>query len=70
MIRQPLQSSNIASVGFDSESNTMEVEFHNGQIHHYHDVSGETHQRLINHPSPGAFLHASVKNRFRSTKVK
>jgi len=70
MNRQPLDSSNIKSVGFDSNANIMEVEFKSGDVYRYDNVSGETHQRLLNHPSPGAFLHASVKNRFPSTKVK
>ena len=38
MIRQPVSSSNIRSIGYDSESNTLEIEFHSGGVYQYFGV--------------------------------
>lgn len=38
MIRQPVSSSNIRSIGYDSKSNTLEIEFHSGGVYQYFGV--------------------------------
>ena len=38
MIRDPVSSSNIASIGYDSDSETLEIEFTNGSIYQYFNL--------------------------------
>lgn len=38
MNRNPVSSSNVKSVGYDSESSRLEVEFHHGGIYQYYGV--------------------------------
>lgn len=70
MTRKPIESSTIKSIGHDPNEGVLEIEFNSGQVHRYHGVASETHQRLVNHPSPGGYFHANIKERFRSTKAK
>lgn len=54
MIRQPVSSSRIRSVGW--EHNVMEVEFHNGAVYQYHNVSHAEYQNFLNSSSLGSAL--------------
>lgn len=54
MQRQYVSSSRISSVGW--ESNTMEIEFKDGAIYQYQNVSQPTYQEFINSGSLGSAL--------------
>ncbi len=54
MNRQSVSSSRISSVGW--ENNTLEVEFKDGAIYQYFDVSKSEYQDFINSPSLGSAL--------------
>jgi hypothetical protein len=61
MIRTPVSSSNISSIGYDPRSQTLEVEFHNGSVYQYSGVPAVIHQGLMDASSHGHFLDAYVK---------
>ena len=61
MERIPVQSSNLASVGYDSKTATLEVEFLNGSIYQYFGVPAEVHQGLMNAGSKGSYLDQNIK---------
>ena len=54
MFRHAVSSSRIASVGW--ENNTLEVEFHNGAIYQYYEVTKSEYTDFINAPSLGHAL--------------
>lgn len=54
MIRQPVSSSRISSVGW--ENNIMEIEFHNGAVYQYYNVSVSEYNLFLNSPSLGSAL--------------
>lgn len=54
MIRQPVKSSRIASVGWMND--VMEVQFHNGSVYQYFDVSEVEFQNFMESPSLGHSL--------------
>lgn len=68
MERQPVISSNIVSVGYDSQSLTLEIEFNNG-IYLYHDVPDHIYQELINSDSKGSYLHNHIKNAYNHERI-
>jgi hypothetical protein len=70
MIRQPVQSSNIKSVGYDSQNKTLEVEFKSGGIFQYHNVNEDAHKNLLNADSIGSHFHKNIKSNYGSTKIK
>ena len=65
--RQFVNSSRISSVGW--ENNTLEVEFKNGAIYQYLDVSKSEYQNFINAPSLGSALSVLDKQH-RYSKIK
>lgn len=62
MERVSVSSSNIASVGHDSASQTLEIEFLNGSIYEYYDVPEDVYQELISASSVGGYFAQRVKN--------
>ncbi|HFI0419814.1 TPA: KTSC domain-containing protein [Streptococcus suis] len=58
MQRQYATSSNVRSVGW--ENNTLEVEFNNGSIYHYHNVSLSEYQSVLV-GSVGSNIHRLAK---------
>lgn len=65
MPRQPVRSSNIASIGYESSTNTLEVEFLNGAVYQYYGVPKTVYEGLMNASSHGSFLAAHVKGRYQ-----
>ncbi len=61
MDRRYVQSSNIASIGYDSNSQTLEVEFLNGAIYQYYDVPEALYEGLMAADSHGKFLNEFIK---------
>lgn len=69
MNRQPVTSSNIASIGYDVDSQTLEIEFLNGGLYQYFDVPQYVHQELMNASSHGQYLAQNIKGAYRFSKV-
>jgi hypothetical protein len=61
MERIPVQSSNLASVGYDAESLTLEIEFYHGGIYQYFGVPQDIYDGLINASSKGKYFHQTIK---------
>lgn len=54
MIRKPVNSSRISSVGW--ENNTLEIGFPDGAVYQYHGVSYDAYTNFMNSPSLGSEL--------------
>jgi hypothetical protein len=62
MERTPIKSSSIASIGYDPETQILEVEFrHGGAIYHYAKVPPEKHAALMASDSIGKHFHAYIR---------
>jgi hypothetical protein len=69
MERSPVQSSNVAEVGYDPASMTLEVLFHNGSIYRYFDVPQAVYSELMSAASVGAYLNSQIKNQYRYARM-
>lgn len=69
MIRQHVSSSNISSIGYDPESQTLEIEFHGGGIYEYFNVPESVFDTLMSSSSLGSFFHRSIRNKYRFRKI-
>jgi hypothetical protein len=56
MTRIHVTSSNVESVGYDTGTQTLEVEFKNGYIYQYFDVPETIYQQMIQADSAGEIL--------------
>jgi len=69
MNRIPVDSSNIADVGYDDDTMTLEVGFRNGTVYQYFDVPQTVYQEFMGADSKGIFLNANIKNHYRYAKM-
>ncbi|ELZ06184.1 hypothetical protein C482_00140 [Natrialba chahannaoensis JCM 10990] len=69
MDRTPVSSSNLRSVGYDPESQTLEIAFNSGGVYQYYDVPESVYRGLMNAASHGKYHARHIKDRFRYAKV-
>lgn len=69
MNRIPVTSSNVDSVGYDTNTQTLEVEFKNGYVYQYFDVPENIYKQMIHADSAGRFLFTNIKGVFRYARV-
>ena len=63
MNRAFVKSSNIKSIGYDAESETLEVEFSGERVYQYFGVPQQLHSDLMRAKSHGGFLYANISSR-------
>jgi len=61
MNRTPVSSSNLASVGYDSSTQVLEVEFLHGGIYQYSGIPSWVHADLMAASSHGSYFDQHVK---------
>jgi hypothetical protein len=66
---QTVDSSNLDSVGYDSQSKTLHVQFKGGARYAYADVPSSAHAALMAAPSKGVHLNANIIGKYQSQKV-
>lgn len=69
MERYSVASSNVASIGYDEASQTLEVEFLNGSIYQYYGVPQAMYDELMQAGSKGRFLNTYIKNAYGYSRV-
>ena len=60
MEREPVTSTNVVSLGYDAESETLEVEFKSG-VYQYYNVPQSIYDEMIASESIGKFLNVYIK---------
>ena len=55
-----VESSMIHAVGYDAETQTLEVVFNSGGIYHYEDVPPEEYEGLMDAESKGRYMRANI----------
>jgi hypothetical protein len=65
MTRTPVSSSNIVSIGYDSTTQVLEVEFKDSSIYEYYGVPAFLHDGLMRASSKGSFLAQHIKGHYR-----
>lgn len=69
MDREPVSSSTILSIGYDSGSETLEVEFKQTGVYQYLNVPQFIWEQLMSADSVGKFFNAEIKNAYPFAKV-
>ena len=70
MHRTSVNSSNIQSIGYDSQSSILEVEFTSGDIYQYFNVPDYLYQQFLGALSQGQFLNDYIRYNYRYQKVR
>ncbi len=58
-----VRSTNVAAVGYDSETREIYVEFRNGRVYVYGNASEATFEALLHAGSVGRYLNREIKPR-------
>ena len=64
MERIAVDSSSVASVGYDRATFELEIEFRNGRTYRYQQVPIGAFRLLLQAPSVGQFVNEQIKPRF------
>lgn len=62
MNHTPVSSSNLASVGYDASTRTLQVAFRNGSLYEYSNVPQPIYDGLMRASSHGRYFDAHIKN--------
>jgi hypothetical protein len=69
MKRESVSSTNIAEIGYDPPSLTLEVMFRNGGVYQYFDIPKQEYESLLGAASIGEYLNRNIKGRYRYARV-
>jgi hypothetical protein len=58
----PVDSSMIASMGYDPQSRTLVILYNNGKAYEYYNVPPEEYQGLLAAESKGKYINANIKD--------
>jgi len=63
----PVESSNIASIGW--ENMELYITFNFGATYVYYDVPEEVFEEMLDAPSKGKYFHANIKGKYDYDKA-
>ena len=69
MQRNPVTSSMLASVGYDKDTETLEVEYSSGSVYQYDDVPHDVYEDLMQADSVGRFFRANILDAFPCSRL-
>ena len=67
--RYSVASSNLASVGYDPGTQTLEIEFLSRSVYQYYNVSENIYRQLMAAGSKGKFFHQYIRNAYPYSRV-
>ena len=69
MNRQSVASTNVQSIRYDPQTETLEVEFLSGWVYQYYGVPENMHMQFMQAPSKGQFLNTYIRNSYAYSRV-
>ena len=69
MNRDSVSSSNLRSIGYDQQTQTLEIEFVNGWVYQYYGVTEHMHDEIMRAPSKGQFFSQYIRNFYPYSRV-
>ncbi len=69
MTLQPVSSSNIAAIGYDSDTHTLTIEFRSGGTYEFFDVEEQVYDGLRSAGSHGQYFQNKIRGRYRYVRL-
>lgn len=69
MNRSAVTSSSLAQIGYNPETETLEIQFLNATLYQYFNVPADEYHALMTAPSRGAFLNRCIKGRYQYRRI-
>jgi len=70
MLRTPVTSSNLRSVGYDPQTQKLEIEFISGGVYEYFTVPVNVYQGLMSAASHGRYFDQNIKNIYQYRRIR
>ncbi len=64
-----VESSNIESIGYDSDNGILNIQFKKGGLYEYYEVPSYEHDGLMGADSKGTYAHQNIYKRYRQQKI-
>jgi len=69
MEMQPVESSNLAAVGYDLSQAIMRIEFKNGRLYEYYDVPQYIYDELLAAESKGSYAAKNIYKNYTQQRI-
>ena len=69
MERQAVRSREIAIVGYEPETSSLEIAFRRGGVYLYQGVPSDIHDQLMAASSIGTYFSKNIKEKFEFQKI-
>ena len=69
MQRELVSSSYITEIGYDPDSETLEVMIKNERVYQYYNVPPVEFDRMMEAPSVGTYFNAEIKGQYQEARV-
>jgi len=70
MERKKVSSSQIRSIGYESSSQTLEVEMSDGTVWQYSRVPSEVHRRLMAAPTIASYYRDNIEEEYSRRRLR
>jgi KTSC domain len=69
ILRVPVESTSITSVGYATATQVLEVAFRRGTVYRYLSVPADVFAAFIAAPSKGRYFNANVRDHYRHVRA-
>jgi hypothetical protein len=69
MQREAVESTTMRSVGYESKSKILEIEFQSGEVYQYLEVPKMVHTRLLRAESKGQYFNGEIRDDYAFVRV-
>ena len=69
MEKQRVSSSTVLSIGYDRQTETLEIEFGSGRVYQYYGVPDNLHNEIMQTPSKGQFFNTYIRDQYPFSRV-
>jgi hypothetical protein len=69
MLREPVDSSTMKSVGYEAASRILEIEFDSGAVYQYLGVPARIHEQLLEAESKGRYFNSEIRDVYPYVQV-
>lgn len=59
----PVNSSDLRAVGYDADTQTLQISFKNGGLYEYKNISESMYRELISAPSKGKYFSHYIRDK-------
>ena len=64
-----VESTTLATVGYDRFHNLLQLEFRSRAVYHYFGVPAAVYEALLGAPSKGGYFNQTIRGRYRYVRV-